>query len=127
SSQRGTGVPRMPFSDDNRPQAGAAAARTTGFSTIGRLITAESTPSRIESHQTASYDPVRSNNTPPSHTPRKTPTGWLTNANPNSIASQRFPNMTATRPEVGGTVDSQNNPITAPKTRVASVLGGSMM
>src|SRR5262249_22690913 len=36
------------------PQAGTAAARTTGFSTIGRLITAESNPNRIESHHTAS-------------------------------------------------------------------------
>ena len=35
-------------------QAGAAARRCTGFSTIGRLITAESTPNRTESHQTAS-------------------------------------------------------------------------
>ena len=35
-------------------QAGATAGRTTGFSTIGRLITAERTPSRIESHHTAS-------------------------------------------------------------------------
>src|SRR5262249_39045570 len=74
SSQRGTGVPRMPFSDDNRPQAGAAAARTTGFSTIGRLITAESTTSSLTSQQAASKDPVRSNSTPPSHTPRKPPT-----------------------------------------------------
>ena len=35
-------------------QAGATAGRTTGFSTIGRLITAERTPSRIESHHTTS-------------------------------------------------------------------------
>ena len=37
-----------------RRQAGAAAARTTGFSTIGRFITAESTPNSTESHHTAS-------------------------------------------------------------------------
>ena len=55
-------------------QAGAAAGRTTGFSTIGRLITAERTPSRIESHHTTSYEPVRSNSRPPSQTPRKPPT-----------------------------------------------------
>ena len=36
------------------PQAGTAAARTTGFSTIGRLMTAESKPNRTESHHTAS-------------------------------------------------------------------------
>ena len=35
-------------------QAGAAAKRCTGFSTIGRLITAESTPNRTDSHHTAS-------------------------------------------------------------------------
>ena len=32
----------------------AGASRATGFSTIGRLITADKRPSRIESHQTAS-------------------------------------------------------------------------
>ena len=35
-------------------QAGAAARRCTGFSTIGRLITAESKPNRTDSHHTAS-------------------------------------------------------------------------
>jgi hypothetical protein len=34
--------------------AAAAARRGAGFSTIGRLISAESTPSRIESHHTTS-------------------------------------------------------------------------
>ena len=34
--------------------AGAMVARAIGFSTIGRLITPESRPNRIESHQTAS-------------------------------------------------------------------------
>src|SRR5581483_5672927 len=56
------------------PQAGTAAGRTTGFSTIGRLTIAERTPSRIESHHTTSYEPVRSNSRPPSQTPRKPPT-----------------------------------------------------
>src|SRR5262249_10134897 len=32
----------------------AGASRATGFSTIGKLITADNRPSRIESHQTAS-------------------------------------------------------------------------
>ena len=36
-----------------RPQA-TAVARTAGFSTIGRLISAESTPNRMASHHTAS-------------------------------------------------------------------------
>ena len=35
-------------------QAGAAARRCTGFSTIGRLIAADRRPSKIESHQTKS-------------------------------------------------------------------------
>jgi hypothetical protein len=34
--------------------AAATAARTTGFSTIGRLISAESTPNTTESHHTES-------------------------------------------------------------------------
>ena len=33
---------------------------------------------------------------------------------PISIASQRVPNITATRPEVGGTDDSHSRPVTAP-------------
>src|SRR5262252_892060 len=69
--------------------AGASAARATGFSTIGRLITAESTPNSTESHHTESYEWVYSNARPPSQTPRKPPTWWLKNAKPNSIASQR--------------------------------------
>src|SRR5262245_32929115 len=35
-------------------QAGAAARRCTGFSTIGKLIAADRRPSKIESHQTKS-------------------------------------------------------------------------
>src|SRR5262249_56682990 len=54
-------------------QAGTAAARTTGFSTIGRLITADSTPNRTGSHHTASYEPRRTNTMPPRHPPRKPP------------------------------------------------------
>ena len=43
------------------------------------------------------------------------------------MASQRVPNMTATSPEVGGMVDSQSSPVTAPKISVATVLGGNKM
>ena len=43
------------------------------------------------------------------------------------MASQRVPNITATRPEVGGTVDSQVRPVTTPKARVVVVLGGRVM
>src|SRR6201999_4119337 len=54
--------------------AGAAAGRATGFSTIGRLITAESTPNSTESHHTGLYEWVYSYARPPSQTPRKPPT-----------------------------------------------------
>jgi hypothetical protein len=64
---------------------------------------------------------------PPSHTPRKPPTWWLKKAKPNSMASQRVPNISATSPDVGGTVDSQSRPSTAPKITVVTALGGSMM
>src|SRR5262249_7940093 len=77
--------------------AGASAARATGFSTIGRLISAESTPNSTESHHTGSYEWVYSNAKLPRSTPRKPPTWWLKNAKPNSMASQRVPNITATR------------------------------
>src|SRR5215467_12441324 len=81
---------------------------------IGRLIAADSRPNRIDSHQITSYEPVRSNTRPPSHTPRKPPTWWLKKARPASIVSHRVPNITATRPLVGGTVESHRIPITAP-------------
>jgi hypothetical protein len=42
--------PAAPIEDDDQ----AGASRATGFSTIGKLITADNRPSRIESHQTAS-------------------------------------------------------------------------
>ena len=38
-----------------------------------------------------------------------------------------MPNITATRPEVGGTVESQSSPVTAPKISVAAGVAGSMM
>src|ERR1700758_5358695 len=74
-------------------QAGCGTARRTGASTIGRLISADSTPNRMESHQIGVYEPNFSNTIPPSHTPRKPPTWWLTNANPYSVANQRVPNI----------------------------------
>ena len=96
-------------------QAGTAARRATGFSTIGMLISAESTPNRIASHHTGLYEPVRSNTMPPSQTPRKPPTWWLKKAKPASVASQRVPNISAMMPLVGGTVDSHIRPMVAPK------------
>ena len=45
--------PQSPF-NIVRLQAAAGATRTTGFSTIGRLMTADSTPNRMASHHTAS-------------------------------------------------------------------------
>ncbi len=58
--------------------------------------------------------------TPPSQTPMKLPTWWLKKAKPNSIASQRVPNISAIRPEVGGTVESQVSPVTTPKMRAVA-------
>src|SRR5215213_10186212 len=111
------------------PHAHAAcgAMRTTGFSTMGRLISAEATPKKTESHHTTSYEPVLSNRIPPSQTPRKPPTWWLKKAKPNSMVSQRVPNISATSPEVGGTVDSHNSPVTAPKIKVVVVVAGNTM
>jgi hypothetical protein len=43
------------------------------------------------------------------------------------MVSQRVPNISATRPEVGGTVDSHNSPVTAPKISVETVVAGSTM
>ena len=43
------------------------------------------------------------------------------------MASQRVPNIRATRPRVGGTVESQSRPSTAPNSKVPGALGGSMM
>ena len=105
--------------------ATAAARAGAGFSTIGRLISAERTPSRIESHQTTSYEPVRSNAMPPIRTPRKPPTWWLKNEKPTSIESQRVPNITCTRAEVGGTVESQVRPVAAPNTIAEKVVIGN--
>src|SRR5262249_57774262 len=101
-------------------QAGAIAGRATGFSTIGRLITADRTPNNAESHHTRSYEPVRSNAIPPINTPRKPPTWWLKKAKPKSIASQPVPNIIATQADVGGTVDNHMRPATAPKAKVAT-------
>src|SRR6266480_6201469 len=55
-------------------QAGCATGRATGASTIGRLISADSTPNSTDSHQIGAYDPNCSNTMPPSSTPRKPPT-----------------------------------------------------
>ena len=43
----------------------------------------------------------------------KAPTWWERNTKPNSIPTWRVPNITATRPEVSGTVESQSRPIAA--------------
>src|SRR5262249_44270778 len=103
-----------PLWPDWTDYAVTTAVRATGFSTIGRLITAESKPNSTESHHTELYEPVRSNARPPSHTPRKPPTWWLKNGKPNNVVSHRVPNISATSAEVGGTVDSHSSPVTAP-------------
>src|SRR3981189_2192820 len=43
------------------------------------------------------------------------------------MESQRVPNIRATRLEVGGTVDSQRKPVTAPNTIAAAGLAGRVM
>src|ERR1700722_8578933 len=112
---------------DGIHQAAARATRCTGFSTIGKLISAESTPNRIASHHTALYEWVRSNTMPPSQTPRKPPTWWLKKAKPESVASQRVPNITVIMPLVGGTVESHMKPMTAAKARQLAVEIGNEM
>src|ERR687892_10900 len=47
----------------------------------------------------------------------KAPIWWLRNTSPNSIPTWRGPNMSATRPEVSGTGESQSRPIEAANTR----------
>src|ERR1700722_8493432 len=112
---------------DRGHQAGAAAIRATGFSTIGRLISAESTPNKIASHHTTVYEPVRSNAIPPSQTPRKPPTWWLKKAKPASVASHLVPNISAMMPLVGGTVESHIRPMIAAKIRHDTVVTGNEM
>src|SRR6266436_7079440 len=107
--------------------AGCATGRVTGASTIGRLISAESTPNSTESHQIGVYDPNFSNTIPPSKTPRKPPTWWLTKANPYSVENQRVPNIRATSADVGGTVESQVRPVAAPNTIAENVVIGNEM
>src|SRR5260370_17547702 len=112
-----TPTPRAFFGSLYLPdQAGCATGRTTGASTIGRLIRADSTPNSTESHQIGVYDPNFSNTTPPSSPPRKPPTWWLTKANPYSVANQRVPNIRATSADVGGPVESHVRPAEAPQT-----------
>src|SRR5580698_3711680 len=112
---------------DGIDQAGATATRATGFSTIGRLISAESTPNRIASHHTTLYEPVRSNAMPPSKTPRKPPTWWLKKAKPAKVASHLVPNISAMMPLVGGTVESHIRPMIAAKIRHVTVVTGNEM
>src|SRR6202140_5998170 len=107
--------------------AGCAIGRATGASTIGRLISADSMPNSTESHQIGVYDPNFSNTVPPSSTPRKPPTWWLTKAKPYSVANQRVPNIMATSAEVGGTVDSQVRPVMAPNMIAEKVVIGNEM
>jgi hypothetical protein len=43
------------------------------------------------------------------------------------MASQRVPNMRATSPDVGGTVESHRSPVTAPNVMAAAGLAGKVM
>src|ERR1700686_3895182 len=106
---------------DRGHQAGAVAIRATGFSTIGRLISAESTPNRIAGHHPPWYERGRSKAMPPSQTPRKPPTWWLKKAKPAKVASHLVPNISAMMPLVGATVDSHFRPMIAAKLRKETV------
>ena len=64
---------------------------------------------------------------PPSQTPRNPPTWWLKNVTPESIASQRVPNITTIMPLVGGTVESHIKPMTAPNMIQVNAVIGNMM
>ena len=64
---------------------------------------------------------------PPSQTPRKPPTWWLKKVTPDSIASQRVPNITTMMPLVGGTVESHIRPMAAPnRMQLNCVIGKAM-
>jgi hypothetical protein len=43
------------------------------------------------------------------------------------MASQRVPNISATRPDVGGTVESHISPVITPKASAEAVVIGSVM
>src|SRR5258707_15831587 len=95
-------------------QAGCATGRGPGASTIGRLISADSTPNKTESHQIGVNEPNFSNTIPPNSTPRNPPALWPKNSKPETLARQRGPNIRATRLDVGGTVGSQTEPEASP-------------
>ena len=49
------------------------------------------------------------------------PIWWLRNTTPNSMPTWRVPNMSATSPEVRGTVESQSSPSAAANSRTVAV------
>jgi hypothetical protein len=78
---------------------------------MGQCRAAAMTASAMPAHQIESKEPVLSKATPPSQTPRKAPTWWLKKTIPKSVPRFRVPNITATSPEVSGTVESHRTPI----------------
>ncbi len=59
--------------------------------------------------------------------PRNAPTWWLRKTIPKSVPRYLVPNITATSPEVSGTVESHRTPIAAAKTSTTAGVGGSVM
>jgi len=85
------------------------------------------TASAMPAHQIESKEPVLSKATPPSQTPRKAPTWWLKKTIPKSVPRLPVPNITATSPEVSGTVESQRTPMAAAKRSTTVGVGGRVM
>ena len=59
----------------------------------------------------------------PASAPANAPTWWLRNTSPNSMPTWRVPNISATRPDVSGTVESHSRPIAAENTSTVSGRG----
>ena len=94
---------------------------------MGQCNPAAMTARAIPAHHTGRKEPVCSMARPPSQTPRKAPTWWLKNTIPKRVPRLLVPNITATSPEVSGTVESQRTPIAAAKTSTTAGVGGRVM
>ena len=111
----------------SRIRPAAQPARSTGFSTIGRLISADSTPNRIESHQIGVVGAELLEHDAAEPDAEEAADLMADEGEAISVANQRVPNISATSAEVGGTVESQVRPVTAPKTIAEKgVIGNEM-
>ena len=92
---------------------------------MGQCRPAATMARTMPAHQIGMKEPVCSKASPPSHTPRNAPTWWLRKTIPKSVPRYLVPNITATSPEVSGTVESHRTPIAAAKTSTTAGVGGS--